>query len=231
MAELNAYKRKRQMKRLSAVLVVLVMLGICTSSYGYFLIYTLSGQIKGTNGTVDVKKKTISFRGYLVMNFDDDTNSIVDANMFISGKDHDRRVYVQLNMHDSNGFLDANILPQDERNFYTLHGNSPFGFSALIMGDVHHGRIIGRDAEGLLIKKDIATSPSGAITQEEGIFLALDQNIAAVGNMSASFYSVATKGVNNPNNHISPHTQEGTVDTLKEILASHHYKQVNIPPP
>ena len=78
------------MKKLSAVLVILVMLGICSSSYGYFLIYNLSGTIRGTDGTVDIKRVTIPFRGYLVMRLDNDTNSLVDANMIIYGRDPNR---------------------------------------------------------------------------------------------------------------------------------------------
>jgi hypothetical protein len=229
MAELNAYKRKRQMKRLSAVLVVLVMLGMCTSSYGYFLIYNLSGRIKGTDGTVDVKKVTIPFKGFLVMNFDDDTNSLVDANMIIYGKNQNRhKVYVQLNAHDSNEFLDTAVLKQDVRNFYSLNGESPFGFGSLIMGNVHR-RTIGRDIVGHALRKDIAPDLSGVITQEEGIFFALDEDVAGVGRISASLYGVATRGVNNPRNYVAPHTQEGIIDTLKIMVAEKHCKAVSIP--
>ena len=213
------------MKRLSAVLVVLVMLGMCAPSYGYFLIYNLSGKIKGTDGTVDIKKVTIPFKGFLVMNFDNDTNSLVDANMIIYGKNTGRhKVYVQLNAHDSNEFLDASVLPQDVRNFYALNGNSPFGFESLIMGNVHRRTI------GHALRKDIAPDLSGVITGEEGIMLGLDQDIAGVGNISATLYGVATKGVNSPDNHVAPHTQEGIIDTLKVRLAERHYKAVSILP-
>ena len=110
------------MKRLSALFVVLVMLGICTSSYGYFLIYKLSGTIRGamynrsdtkTIGITvdDTNAVTIPFRGLLVMNLViNDTNSLIDANMIIYGRDtNDHKVYVQLNAHDSNEFLDPFI--------------------------------------------------------------------------------------------------------------------------
>ena len=135
---LNAYKRRRKVKKLSAVLVVLVMLGICTSSYGYFLIYNLSGTIKGTNGTVDIKRVTIPFRGYLVMRLDNDTNSLIDANMIIYGRDPNRhKVYLQLNLNDSNAFLDSYILERGKRNFYRLNGMPPFGFNSFMMGNVY----------------------------------------------------------------------------------------------
>jgi len=222
-------KRTQKMKRLSAILVVLVMLWICTSSYGYFLIYNLSGTIRGTNGMVDIKKVTTPFKGYLVLNVDNDTNSFSDANMIICGKDpNHHKVYVLLNANDSNAFLNPNILFRAKRNFYELNGTSPFDFRILMMGHIYKTNIgITHD------RKYVATSLGGAITSQEGMFLGLGQEMAGTGNISASLYSIATKGVNDPNNHISPHTQSGIVNTLKEILESkeRHYKALNIPAP
>jgi hypothetical protein len=226
MAELNTYKRKRQMKRLSAVLVVLAMLTVCASSYGYFLVYTLHGSLKGTEGAVDIEKETTDFKGYLVMNIDSDTNEVIDANMIFYGKDpNHHKVYVLLNQSDSNGFLDASILYRDDRNFYELNGHTPFDFKIFIRGDVHKKDI------GLSSKKRIASSLSGAITNESGMLFAVGQELAGTGFISASLYTVSTKGVNNLDNHVSPHTQEGTIAALKAIRADHHYRQVNIPPP
>ncbi len=216
------------MKRLSALLVALVMFGICTSSYGYFLIYNLTGTIKGTDGTVDITKVTTTFRGYLVMNIDDDTNSLNDANMIIYGKDPNKhKVYVLLNANDSNEFLDSSIWYRNKRNFYELNSGSPFDFRVLMMGQIYKTSI------GIGHRKDIAPALGGVITSQEGMFLGLGQELAGAGNISASLYAVATKSVNDPNNHIAPHTQSGVIDTLKEILESkeRRYRAVNIPAP
>jgi hypothetical protein len=222
-------KRTQKMKRLSAILVVLVMLGICTSSYGYFLIYNLSGTIRGTDGTVDIKKVTTPFKGYMVLNVDNDTNSFSDANMIIYGKDpNHHKVYVLLNATDSNAFLNPNILFRAKRNFYELNGGSPFDFRITMLGHVYKTNI-GISHE----RKDIAPALGGVITSQEGMFLGLDQELAGTGNISAMLYTIATKGVNDPNNHISPHTQSEIVDTLKEILESkeRRHRAVNIPAP
>jgi hypothetical protein len=213
-------------KKLSAVLVVLVMLGICTSSYGYFLIYNLTGAVRGvdTNDTV----VTIHFKGYLVMDFND-SNSLIDANMIMYGRDsHRHKVYVQLNASDSNEFLAVTISPRDKRTFYELNGSSLFDFNLFMMGSVFRRNI------GLAQGKDIASELRGVITNQEGIFFTLDQEITGVGtDISASLFTLATRGVNDPHNHfpITPHTQDGIVDALKEILAKKHYSQVNIPAP
>jgi hypothetical protein len=212
------------MKRLSALFVVLVMLGISTSSYGYFLIYNLTGTIRGiiynradtnTMGIDDTNAVTIPFKGSLVMNLDNDTNSLIDANMIIDGKDpNGHKVYVQLNASDSNGFLNPNILERgNKRRFYVLNGKSPFDFNSFMLGTVRNTDI------GLAHRKLIATTLKGAITVEDSIFLDVDHNITGVGTISASLFTLATNGVNNLNNTfpITPRTQDEIIDALKGI--------------
>jgi hypothetical protein len=214
------------MKGLSALLAALVMLGICTPSYGYFLVYKLDGMLKGTEGAVDIKKETTDFKGYLVMNIDANTNELIDANMIFSGKDpNHHKVYVLLNSTDSNGFLDASILYRDDRNFYELNGHTPFDFKIFIRGDVHKEDI------GLPRDQRIASSLYGAITNESGMLLAVGQELAGTGNISVPLYTLSTKSTNNPDNIFAPWTQDAVVNTLKDVLAEDHYKQVYIPPP
>jgi hypothetical protein len=212
------------MKMVSALLVVLVILGTCTSSYGYFLVYDLYGSIKGTQWTVDIDKETISFDGYLVMNFDNDTDSFQDANLLLNGKDpNDHKVYVQLNASDSNGFLDPSIWYRDVRNFYELNSLPPFDLRIVVRGDVKSKDI------GLAGKKRIASSMNGVITSQEGMFFAEDQAFAGVGNyVSASLYTSLTKTANEPG---AEWTQDEVVDELKHKLADNHYSPVSIPAP
>jgi hypothetical protein len=210
------------MKMLSALFVALVILGICTSSYGYFLVYNLSGTIRGVD---DANAVTIPFGGYLVMNFNDGTNSLVDANMIIYGRDpNGHKVYVRLNSHDSNEFLDAHILPRDVRNFYVLNGESPFGFRSVIMGNVNRTTI------GPSNRRYIAPALKGVIREEEGIFLDLEHDLAGVGSISASLYTTETKMFNDPG---TLWTQDTIIDELKGILAEKHYTytEVNKPAP
>jgi hypothetical protein len=242
------------MKKLSALFVVLVMLGICTSSYAYFLIYKLSGTIRGvmysrsdtnTIGIDDTNAVTIPFKGCLVMNLAldevNDTNTLIDANMIIYGRDaNNHKVYVQLNSSDSNEFLDSYILERgNKRHFYRLNGMSPFDFNAFMMGDVHSVNIGLPHGYRILL----ASSLKGPIAAGYGIFLDLDQEIAGAGNISASLWTLATKGVNNPDNPdpYTPHTQDGIIEALKGIgeYSDHpywnhileHYTEVSIPAP
>lgn len=215
------------MKRLSALFVVLVMLGICAPSYGYFLIYKLSGTVRGIiynpldtiKGVDDTNRVTIPFKGLLVMNIAldevNDTNTLVDANLIIYGRDvNDHKVYVQLNASDSNGFLSPFILERgNKRHFYELNGNSPFDFNSFMMGTARSVDI------GLAKRIILATSLRGTITGKDGIFLDLDHNITGIGNISASLFTLATKGVNDLNNHdpLTPRTQDEIIEALKGI--------------
>jgi hypothetical protein len=213
------------MKKLSVLLVVLVMLGICSSSYGYFLIYKLTGSVTGMD---DANKVSLKFKGYLAMSLDD-SNSLLDANMIIDGTDrHGHKLFVLLNSTDSNNFLDASVLQgSNKRNFYELHGNVPFDFNAFMEGDVKSSDI------GLPKKKHVATNLSGSFAQENGILVDLNQNITGVGRLSASLYTVATKGVNDPNNGdpLTPHTMDGIVAALVKEIEDDHYTEVSVPAP
>ncbi|MGA2069797.1 MAG: hypothetical protein ABSG97_00460 [Sedimentisphaerales bacterium] len=213
------------MKMLSALFAILMMLWMCTSSYGYLLVYKLDGAIRGTEGTVDINKVTISFGGYLVMNFDNDTNTFEDANLFLKGRDpnNNHKVYVQLNASDSNGFLDPSIWYRDVRNFYELNGEPPFDFRIVVMGNVKNKDI------GLAGKKRIASSLHGVITGQEGMFFAVGQELAGVGiHVSVPLYTSLTKTANKPGEEL---TQDEVVDELKNKLAHDHYLPVSIPAP
>jgi hypothetical protein len=209
---------KRKMKMLSVLFAALVILAASTSSYGYFLVYNLSGT---TRGVEDSNKVTIHFKGYLVMNFNNDSNSLVDSNMIIYGRDpNGDKVYVQLNASDANEFLDANILTREIRNFYALDGNLPFGFRSLLMGSVHRTTI------GPANRKNIATTLSGAIRQETGIFLVLEHNLTGLGWMSASLFGSKTRLSNDP---ATEATQDTIINDLKAILDGKSYVQLSIP--
>jgi hypothetical protein len=217
-------KRKQQMKKLPALFVILIMLGICTSSYGYFLVYNLSSTVYGIDDTniYDTNLAMIPFKGYLVMDFNDD-NSLIDANMILYGRDpNNHKVYVQLNSSDSNEFLYSYVLERGNvRNFYGLNGRPPFDFNSFMMGDVRDVNI------GLANRRPLAPSLKGGFTGERGIFFSLNQKFGEVGNISASLYTFATKTANGT----PPQTQDNIINELTGILADKQYSKLSIPAP
>ena len=195
------------------------MLAVCTSSYGYFLIYNLSGTIKGVD---DGAKVSIPFKGYLVMAFNDDTDLFEDSNMIIYGKNPAKtKVYVQLNENGTNQFLESDIWHPDIKDFYEFGGESPFGFMATMMGDIKSTDI------GTDVPRTIATRLKGVITSREGMLLDINQEISGIGTISASLYTVATKAVND---FFAPWTQDEVLEELRVILEEDKgYTPVSIP--
>jgi hypothetical protein len=214
------------MKKAAMLFVVTVMLGLSSTSYGYFLVYDIWSTISGVDANDD--KETLNLKGYLVLNLDIDTDELVDANMFIYGKDpNNHKFYVLLNASDSNGFLDAGIWYRVKKNFYELNGKGPFDFKIVIKGDPHTKS----SSIGLSVDKKVASSMYGVISSEVSIYLSLEQRMAATGSISASLYSTATKESNNPNNSEAPWSQDEVVDELKLILDDRSYRQLYVPPP
>ncbi len=205
------------MKRAAIVIWVLGMLGMSSSSNGYFMVYKMNGSIRGVD---DVNKKdSVHFKAYLVMNFADDVNELIDANMIIYGRNSDdRRVYTVLNASDSNGFLNARVLFRNRRNFYDISGNEPFNFKFFAMGEVHKTNI------GLPSREKVVSTFESEISSEDAMFLSAGERITGVGWINATMYGLATKSINDPDNDVAPKTQDGIVETLIEILEDDHYR-------
>ncbi len=211
---------KEKMRVLTATVAALIILVTYTSSYGYFLVYNISG---GMAGIENLEKESVHFHSYMVMTFDNDTNDLVDTNMIVYGEDtNDHKVFVQLNASDANQFLEAHILERTVRNFYSLNAQTPFGFWAFIMGNVKK-TTIGPD-----LKKYIAPKLNGDLSQQQGIFFNADISFSGVGHMSANLNSSETKKSNDPENGA---TQDTVVADLRQIVIDKHYRELIIQAP
>ena len=210
------------MKRLLGLAVLFVVLSVCVPSYGYFLIYNVSGSAKGVNNETPA---SIAWRGYLVLNIDDSDN-LMDANLIMYGKDGDKaKVYVVLNDSDSDGFLDTSLWWQG--NFMVLnfwsYGSNPFNFEGLILGKEALKDI----GFGILDKRWVASSLKGTMMVWDGMLLDSDDEIAGTGKVSATLYNIATKVVNEDN-----WTQKEIMDELILIVTEDKgYVEATLPPP
>ena len=177
------------MRRLFWLAVVFVVLSTCAPSYGYFLIYNLSGSVKGVNNDT---KASISVKGYLVANLDDTNDVPVDANLIMYGQDsRKRKVYVVLNYSDANEYLDADAWWQGDYavfNFWAYH--TPFEFEGLMIGLAKAKSI------GLADRKDVVSSMKGTMMVWGRMLFDADDDIAGTGNLSASLNVPETTYVN-----------------------------------
>ena len=102
------------MRRLLGLAVIFLVLSVCVPWYGYFLIYNVSGSVKGVNNETAA---SIPWKAYLLVSLDSN-DEFVDANLIMYGKDSTKKpVYIQLNYSDSNHSLDIDI--PDLGNVYT----------------------------------------------------------------------------------------------------------------
>jgi len=209
------------MRRLLGLAVIFLVLSVSVPSYGYFLIYNVTGTVKGVNNTAPA---SIAWKGYLVLDFNDSNDLIVDANLVMYGKDSGKhKVYVVLNENDSNGLLHTDLRSKGNYTVFNFWDyNEPFDFEGLIIGKGALKDI----GFGALHKKWIASSIKGTAMVWEGMLLDADDDIAGTGTVSASLYTVATKAVNS-----KAWTQDQIASELIDILTTKGYVAAVLPTP
>jgi hypothetical protein len=177
------------MKRWLELAVIFVVLSTCAPSYGYFLIYNVSGSVKGVNNGT---KASIPWKGYFVADLNDSNDAAMDANLIMYGQDSNKRkVYVVLNYSDPNHYLNADAWWQGDYtifNFWAYH--TPFDFEGLTIGLAKEKNI------GLADMKYVAGSMTGTMMMWNRMLFDADDNIAGTGNISASLYAAETTYVN-----------------------------------
>jgi hypothetical protein len=182
------------MRKISTVLVVLVMMAMCTSSFGYFLIFNVSTTVKGADYDTDLAT-TIAMKGYLLLNIADGCDTLVDANLVLYGKDTSKqKVYVRLN-YTSDEFLDIDIWTIGDFVFFGLDTEGPyFDFECMLSGK---GKMLDI-GYGTSDKKYVANSIKGVGMVWDGYLLgpSSDQDVSATGNVSATLNNPYTKAVN-----------------------------------
>ncbi|MGA2071384.1 MAG: hypothetical protein ABSG97_08530 [Sedimentisphaerales bacterium] len=185
------------MKRLLAGLVVLVMMGMCASSFGFFLIYNVSTTVKGGDSATDAKA-AVPLKAYLVLDLNDSNGLLVDANLIMYGNDANtpkkQKVYVQLNHSDDADLLGADVWYIDNLIFVDFWGRSPFDFEIMLQGKTALKDV----GFGTSDKMWVASSIKGDTMVWDNFLLgpSASQSVSGTANASASLWTAATKYVN-----------------------------------
>ncbi len=213
------------------MLVVLVMLGVCATSFGnYFLIYNVSMTVKGvdydTGGAV-----TVPMKGYFVLDLND-SDEFVDANLVLYGKNPDgEKVYVELD-RNGNELLGGTETRLDYGYFFIyLGGANYFSFDAQLIGKTKLKDVgLGTDE-----KKEIASSVKGVISVWEGMLLDASQDISGTANISMTLNNAYTKAVNDTDptwtqeQIIEGQLIDGEMRGIKPDLARKDYTAASLP--
>ncbi len=183
------------MRRISTVLVVLSMLAMCTTSFGFFLIYNVSTSVKGVDSYADTKA-AVPLKGYLLINFDIDGEPI-DGNLILYGKDANvpvkQKVYVIFN-YGSEESLDVDTTEADlgGQFFMDIIGSGNLSFSILL-----GGKLVSKDV-GLDENVVLPPSLKGNIQVRGGYLLgpSTSQDIWGTANISVTLNNLYTMYVN-----------------------------------
>jgi hypothetical protein len=214
------------MRRLFWLAVVFVVLSVCVPSYGYFLIYNMSGSVAGVNNET---KASISVKGYLVANLDDTNDVPVDANLILYGQDSSKhKVYVVLNYSDANEYLEADAWWQGDYAVFAFWSSEyfPFDIEGLMVGLAKEKNI------GLADMKYVASSMKGSMMVWGNMLFDADDDIAGTGNISASLNVPETTYVNQ-NSWTQDRIMEGSGahKGLIQQLTSKGYVAATLPTP
>jgi hypothetical protein len=180
-----------KMRKIIALLVAVVILGICSTSQGLLLVYRVSSSVKGVDDTSGLALK-VPFKAYLIMEFDGD-GYYMDSNMVMFGSDQDgAKVYYQLNDNDSDNLLDTGIWNMGVEVPYMFVGlgtygeDNPFNFEVCMWGK-ETAKDIGFGKENLWL---VPSSMKGTFTVWYEMLYDDDQNISGTGNVSGKLDSV-----------------------------------------
>jgi hypothetical protein len=203
------------MRRLMAGLVVLVILGICSPSFGYLLLYKVSMTARGADVDTDAKAN-VPLKGYLLLNLDDN-NEIADANLILYGRDTDKaKKYVLLNISDSASLLEGGVWYSGGLMFVDLSGYDPFDFEIFLSGKTKLRNVgLGKDA-----KKSIAGRIKGVTMVWDGFLLGPsdDQDVTGSAKARALLWKAAIKAINDPD---ETWTQDEVIVDGKDLTGGH----------
>jgi hypothetical protein len=202
-----------------AITVMLVMSWVCSSSFGYLLLYNVSTTVKGADADTD-SRITIPLKGYFLLTLND-SNEFVDANLMLYGRDTDgHKKYVILDYNDGTGFLSVNVWYIDKFAVVDLSGDTPFNFEIFLTGATALKNVgLGKDH-----KKSITGSITGVTIVHNGFLLgpSADQDVSGSANVTATIWWPATKSINGSSGKQESWTQDETIATGKDFMGVHY---------
>lgn len=215
------------MRRFLALLIVLMMFGICSSSYGFFLVYKLSASVKGADDVAEAAV-TVPLKTYLLLNLDDANGVFQDANLIIYGKDAEgAKVYFQLNDSDTDDLLDVDAASMAAGGYYIIDfwatgEENPFEFEGFLLGKTK-AKDIGFGPEDLWL---VAPSLKGSFIVWLDMLFDADQDISGTSNISATLDNATTKMFNSQD-----WTQDEAVTYIRGLLQGKGYSEGTLPAP
>jgi len=178
------------MKRLGMLFVMLAVLGVCSQSYGYVLVYDVLGQVKAVDTVANTMNRTM-VRGTLVVDIDEEQGIATEGTLVLYNRvtRGGQGVYT---VSDAVGI--------------TLYGNS---VAAVMETGWVGGQMImtgGRKWNkniGLSERKSIANVMDGSIHFNGGMLFDANESLIGAGMMTATLNPQQTRGANKNGDSVS----------------------------
>jgi len=178
------------MRKLLGLTVVLAVLGVCAPSYGYILVYKITGGMKAVEWNVQKKIISISVKGYAAIDINDSNEAVNDKQMVLYGKDASGNLkYYEDSLDEDRAGVDlyqiANVVELDIWDY-----NSPFYYEFVMTGNVKLTDV------GASSKEFAASSLSGSLITWWAQLLDSSQELFGSGAATMTLDTTHTKAAN-----------------------------------
>jgi hypothetical protein len=178
------------MKRLAVLFVMLAVLGVCSQSYGYVLVYNVSGMVKAVDTQANTMNRTM-VRGTLVVDIDEAQGMATEGTL------------VLYNRVTRGG---QGVYTVSEAVGITIYGNSVaavmdtgwMGGNIIMTGGRKWNRNI-----GLSERKNIANVMDGSIHLNGNMLFDADEALVGAGIMTATLNLQQTRVANKNGDRVS----------------------------
>jgi hypothetical protein len=172
------------MKRLAVLCVLAAVLGVCSQSYGYVLVYDIWGQVKSVDITTNTMNRTI-VRGTLVMDIDEAQGFATEAKLVLFN-----RMWGGPGVYTISEAAGVNIYGN---SVTAVMDTSWMGGQIIMTGNLGWG--FGRNI-GLAERKNVANAMDGSIHLNGGVLFDADEALVGAGMMTAVLNLQDTRDAN-----------------------------------
>jgi hypothetical protein len=220
------------MRKLMGLIMVLAILSVCSPSYGYILVYKVTGSMKAAEWRVD-KIISVSVKGYIAVNIvvnDTGDNEVTDAQMVIYGKNKSGGlVYYRDYLNDPNNSGIGLYTPGHNGSVVEVRvwdHHNPFYYEFLMTGNIKAADV----GFGTAFKELEASSLKGSLVTWWAQLLDNSQVLYGSGSASATLDAKQTKAANAAND-VTPGsvTVGAIISDFIDTLIAKDYSQIGVP--
>jgi len=206
------------MKKLIALLVVLALLTICSASQGYILVYKMTSTVKCVYEDVNTVGN-VKIKGVLAVDIDDSSQTAVDMQMVLYGKNVDANLIYYVEDFSGN----ADLAWVEEGAYLTLYltnHREQFYYDVWLTGKIKQ-KNVGLGDDDL---KNAPSSLKGSWASTSGLLLDDSQSMFGSGKVSLTFDKTRTINANT----LSSEVAEVITAVVNELIDK-QYEQSEIP--